>query len=419
MRRSVLNKRGSVIVLVAVSLVALMGMAALAIDLGMLRKVKAEAQRAADAASLAGAAAFLYDMSMADKVNSAHSWAQQAADTNYMHGEKIDTTTEITVTVIPDSAKVRVKVRRAAIGVWFAKIFGINSLPVGAVAAAEASDLGSGAAACVKPFALPDMWQDTQDGNGGIANRLPDGTEEWLWNTGVDTYAAAHTPTEGLGTGLGSDWRNTTNPFERDWGRQIVMRPSVSEGNPSQPCPGDLQGNKCYVPGWWGLWGGNNPDMRDKILGCDGTETELDTTVEVETGWRQTLNTAVETVYNRDPEARWDPNATSPFPNKVGSVVGSNLGPPTSTAWMESDRVWIMAMVDPDDIPPDPSDHDTEFNNFMLFFFEGCIDESGIGTPGMPCGAQSMLVGRFLGKVAGSGTGPTTGTLLTHIRLVE
>jgi hypothetical protein len=86
---------------------------------------------------------------------------------------------------------------------------------------------------------------------------------------------------------------------------------------------------------------------------------------------------------------------------------------------MESDRVWIVAMVHPDDIPPDPSDHDTEFNNFMLFFFEGCVDESGIGPIGMPCGTKSMLVGRFLGKAPGSGGGPTTGTLLTHIRLVE
>jgi hypothetical protein len=308
-----------------------------------------------------------------------------------------------------------VKVRRAAIGTWFAKIFGINSLPVGAVAAAVASEDGEGAVACVKPFALPDMWQDTQDLNG---NHLPDAGETWLWNTGVDQYSPANTPSEGLGIGLGSDWRNSY-PFERDWGRQIVLRPSVNNPEPAQPCPGDLQGNKCYMPGFWGLWGGNTPDMRDKILGCDGTETELDTTVPIESGWRETLNNAVETVYNRDPGLRWDPLATSPFPHKVGSVVGSPGGP-TSTDWLESDRVWIVAMVHPDDIPPAPSDKDTEFNNFMLFFFEGCLPEDGsVTTPRIPCGTKDMLVGRFLGKAAGNGSGPTTGMFLTPLRLVE
>ena len=52
------NERGVTIVLVAFSLLALLGMAALAIDIATLYVAHGEAQRAADAAALAGAKMF-------------------------------------------------------------------------------------------------------------------------------------------------------------------------------------------------------------------------------------------------------------------------------------------------------------------------------------------------------------------------
>src|SRR4029077_1164943 len=51
-------ERGQTIVLVAVALVSLLGMAALAIDIATLYVARGEAQRAADAAALAGAKMF-------------------------------------------------------------------------------------------------------------------------------------------------------------------------------------------------------------------------------------------------------------------------------------------------------------------------------------------------------------------------
>ena len=52
------NERGQTIALVAASLVALLGMAALSIDVVTLYVARGEAQRAADAAALAGASIF-------------------------------------------------------------------------------------------------------------------------------------------------------------------------------------------------------------------------------------------------------------------------------------------------------------------------------------------------------------------------
>ncbi|MGZ4731238.1 MAG: pilus assembly protein TadG-related protein, partial [Terriglobales bacterium] len=54
------NERGITIVLVAISLLSLLGMAALAIDVSTLYMAHGEAQRAADAAALAGARMFAF-----------------------------------------------------------------------------------------------------------------------------------------------------------------------------------------------------------------------------------------------------------------------------------------------------------------------------------------------------------------------
>lgn len=411
-RRFLRGTRGVSLVLLAIFLVVMLGISALAIDLGMLQKARAEAQRAADAAALAGASAFLEDQARAQESTLAISRAQQLADSNYMNGVKIDTTTELTVSVIYDSVKVRVKVRRAAVPTWFAQIFGIRAVPVGATAAAVA-DFATGTA-CVKPIAVPDLWDDAEDTGFPNGNHLYDPGENWLYSNPPDIYNPAHYAGEGTGTGLGSDLRNSY-AFERDWGRRVILRPSVSEGSPNQPCPGDLQGNKCYVPGWWGLWGGSVPDLRDKILGCDTATVSVGVTVETESGWKQTLNNSVLTVFQRDQGATWNPTATDSVTGKTGTVVGSTFG----HGWRQSARVWIMAMVAPADVPQVSSDHDVVFNNFMLWFFEGCIDESGTGPIDGTCGTKDMMVGRFVGLAKGTKTGPAPGTMVRILRLVE
>src|SRR2546426_5394992 len=57
--RMVESETGSVIVMVALTLVVLLGFLALGIDLGMLFAARTDAQRAADAAALSGASAFV------------------------------------------------------------------------------------------------------------------------------------------------------------------------------------------------------------------------------------------------------------------------------------------------------------------------------------------------------------------------
>lgn len=409
--------RGVSAVIMAIFLVVLMGMGALAVDLGMLQKARAEAQRAADAAALAGASAFLEDQTRVQESTLAIHRARVVADTNYMNGVKIDSVAELEVWVVYDSVKVRTRVRRASVPTWFARVFGKDALPVGARAAAVA-DYASGTT-CVKPIAVPDLWRDAGDlaANGGNDNNRFDPGESWLYNGAPtpDAYSPAHTGGDGLGTGLGSDLRNTY-AYERDWGLQVVLRPSVGTGDPMQPCPGSLQGGKCYSPSFWGLWGSNQTaTLANRILGCNMAASTVNATVEITPGWRQALNKAVEDVYDMDPSARWNPSATDSVSGKTGSVTGSSFG----HGWRSSPRVWIMAMMPPDQVPQVPSDRDTQFNNFMLFFFEGCMKDNGTGPIKGKCTTQDMLLGRFVGLAKGTLTGPNPGTMTRILRLVE
>lgn len=421
------NRRGVSLVVVAIFIFVLMGMAALAIDLGMLQKVRAEAQRAADAAALAGASAFLLDLSVAAETTEAGHRARQAADTNYMAGVKIDSLSELTVWAIPDSQKIRVRVRRASVRTWFANIFGTYAVAVGAKAAAVA-DYATGAK-CVKPIALPDLWDDAGDTNWPTGNRMPDIGETWQYMnppTPDEYHRAGYDGVDGSGTGFGSSWRDLTalpTPTNlRDWGLTVVLRPSVNPGNEPLPCPGDLQGGKCYIPGWWGLWG--DPGLTDDMLrACTSLATRpaLDTATysigtpyDTKTGWTAVAK-IFEDLINLDPGAYWDPIGTDKQTSKVGTVVSPTYG----DNWRASPRVWTIGIFDPNHVPA--PDEQVTFNNLMSFFVEGCMNESGTGGIHVPakCKTNDILVGRFLGLAKGTATGPSPGTMTRILRLVE
>src|SRR5207244_7249601 len=139
-RQSLSDERGSVVVMLAVSLFAMLALAALAIDLASLRDSRAEAQRVADAVALAGASAFRDFPSTDPKAaDSARGRGLEIARLNKVRGDTLDvrsptttTTTyawgsvtvigtkDVTLNVIPDSQKVRAWVRRVGITTFFA-----------------------------------------------------------------------------------------------------------------------------------------------------------------------------------------------------------------------------------------------------------------------------------------------------------
>src|SRR6185312_16106947 len=79
------GERGVTLVVMALMLTLALGMSALAIDYGMVKSAKAEAQRAMDAAALAGASAFLVSDPDVDKDSIASARAHEYVKKHSVH----------------------------------------------------------------------------------------------------------------------------------------------------------------------------------------------------------------------------------------------------------------------------------------------------------------------------------------------
>jgi hypothetical protein len=149
------RRSGAVIVVVAITLVLIVGMAAFAIDTGMLLSARADAQRAADAAALAAASAY-FDAPVAERAALAEARGTDFATRNALLKSQI-AADEVAIALLTNTEatlRVRATVARPEVSTFFAGIWGITSLPVSAAAEAEVG--GAISADCLKPFALPD-----------------------------------------------------------------------------------------------------------------------------------------------------------------------------------------------------------------------------------------------------------------------
>ena len=337
------NTRGVSMVFVAITIAATMSATALAIDIGMLLNARTEAQRAADASALAGAAALITDP---DDALRAEAFAIDYGARN--------TVTDIPVVVLPEDvdvdlarARVTVTVRRradrgTAVNTWFARVFGVNQVDVEARAAAEAAPAGS--ARCLKPFAVPDAWDDTAS---------PSDPE--FYDVVLDQYVPGD-------HGYGSDWRDPGQPgydgsnYIKDFGRPM----NIKQGGPSDP----------PQPGWYYPWdipqvddspavGGDK--YRWNIANCNPSIISIGEEYWIENGnMLGPTNQGVENLIALDPNAFWDPVSNT--------VQGSAYG----SAWEASPRVGIVPVFDPAR-PFDPGKAPIVFTNFVAMFFEGVV----------------------------------------------
>ena len=179
------NERGVTIVLVAFSLLALLGMAALAIDIATLYVAHGEAQRAADAAALAGAKMFAASgytsasttLPAADICQSggpgapaaANRQAEAVAAQNLIASQPAAVQT-ITCDTTPANPQIAVTVRRTGLPSFFGRIFGSAANSVTATAAAEAYNPSGSTAPIqvqnVKPWLIPNCDPDPANPTG-------------------------------------------------------------------------------------------------------------------------------------------------------------------------------------------------------------------------------------------------------------
>jgi Flp pilus assembly protein TadG len=216
--RSARNReRGVTMALVAISLLAIISMAAISIDLGSLYEAKAEAQRAADLAALAAARFLSLEGVTGDPANNSGSWAVicdgigspasvaaiTVAKQNFVNGVAPPTVMVYygTDTGVPTNQSclnagtnfgvnpvVQVYVQQPTLPTYFARIFSLlipgagGNSGVSATAVAEVfNSSGTGALPsgmvpvqprCVKPWIVPNV----DPGNASNAFVKPDGT---------------------------------------------------------------------------------------------------------------------------------------------------------------------------------------------------------------------------------------------------
>jgi len=238
-RNHVRDERGATLVFVAVSLSVLLGMAALAVDTGMLLTARTESQRVVDAAALAGAGSLILSP---DDEDLARQTAIDFALQNDVRGDAaVVLPGDVDVDLVNDLVRVRhfrTAERTNAIQTFFASLFGVDETGVATVGAAQAFPGGN--VFCPLPITLPDRWIQ---GGGG--------SEEWDEDEG-DIYIPP-----------GED--GSVSYTEEDIGMPFNLFPSQggSQGN-------DDGGR--FTPSWYYTWlptgFSGTPEIRDRITGC-------------------------------------------------------------------------------------------------------------------------------------------------------
>jgi len=221
------RQRGSALFTVAVALIAFIGLMGLAIDLVSLYLGKSEAQRAADAAALAGATVFVTSGCTSNSAGCGA--AQTAATTQAVTVGKLNLVGGGAPTIPNGNVSFDLShpgdplltvVVNATMPTYFMKLFGVNTANVSSTATAEAYNPSGSAngptfcVSCLKPFLVPNCdpshaapanpaCAGGANGNAGGAFIKADGT---IANPGVAPNGI-----------IGQSWTLHTNQTPSHW----------------------------------------------------------------------------------------------------------------------------------------------------------------------------------------------------------
>jgi Flp pilus assembly protein TadG len=306
------NEQGVTMIIVALAMVAIIGLAALSIDVITLYLAREEAQRSADSAALAAAKIISVSGLTGDPNNATANWGKicgpddgtnglatrtaKAVAGQDAVGGLVATTINITYSVGSGAGTadcttlaatafginpiVTVQLTRASLPSFFSRIWGNTGNSVSATAAAEtynpsnSGSVGSGGTIvpvqprCVKPWVVPNMDPRHPDGCTNGCNpfvRVADGA---IQNPGVSLNGIGTTGVIGETFWLESDCLPTSPGFcsPRTTTPQANYNIGTVEGPP----------NLLYVPGQVGPGtplaipsSCNGNDYQNAIVGCD------------------------------------------------------------------------------------------------------------------------------------------------------
>ena len=386
-RRSVYrDQRGMVLVFAGMGMLAFLSATMLAIDVGMFMVARTQAQTAADAGALAGAVSLVFDdFNDRSAGGSVVQNAVVAAQANQVMRQAVSVTpADVT---FPTQERVRVDVYRTSgranpVSTLIAPIFGLPTVDIRASATADA--VPANAATCIKPWAVPDKWDEVQ-------------TPPW---DQADTFEAFHQNGPNAGSPLPSpdiyvpvDQPGYTgydqSPSGPDYGRQVVLK----HGNPQQAANASHFLPIALPPNGGAAW------YEQNIPGCWPDVAVIGDMVPVEPGnMVGPTSSGTRALIDRDPGAYWDVGA-----NRVISSM-----PP-------SPRIVVIPVFDPM-VYDEGRAHgrvDIKIANFMGFFIERMQGNDVVGRV-LP------ITGLVRGGAGGGGGEPVPdGSFLRAIRLVQ
>jgi len=344
--RTLRSERGSVLIMVAVSLVAILAIAAISIDAAVMMTTKTQLQNAADAAALAAASGLIASADPAVATQRAVAFAGYNFAVQDSRRSPVVISAADVAFPEPDVVRVTTHRTRATgdpLQLFFGRVIDAasdNRADLTAVAAAAAYDVCS--THCMKPWAVPDRWDDA-DGDGEY-------DEGELYDPQITGYQA---------------------PL--DIGTQVTLKVS----NPNQTLTSGLFYPVDYPP-----LGGTSAPLtggdwyREWIGDCEPFLVGIGDQLQVEPGnmvgpTRQGMDELIA----RDPTASWD--------TATNTIVNS--------AFAESPRIALVPLFDPT-IAPEPGRNWVTVTQIGAFF----IDQTGPGgqvtgrfldytTPGVPC----------------------------------
>ena len=425
------NERGAVLILVAASMVVIIGFASLAIDVGNLMLVRTESQKAADAAALAGAGWLITDPD--DSAGAIIKAIDFAARNNVARLPAVVLPEDIDVNL--DSSLVRVRVLNTAdrgnpVPTFLAKVLGINSVNVVTTAtawAAPADELPPSTVDCPLPIALPDKWIDSDgdrewdpgetynpEGTGfndddigdlivlkvsGSQDNGPKNCREDAESPLVDLDLCRELPDS-------DNWRCWYQPEEHASGGTDVLGPQIYPGN---ICPNGLGVGD---PVWAASGSGNKQSLvqtNHSDFGGDGPGSFAD-------------------LVRSDPDLVWtDPDGSAG--SGIGCVTNSRdpANPDGTPKCVEnSPRMRKVPIVRPDAVNSTGSGVNTTVIDFTGVFIERVSCNYGLGDFGGPGGNWNVYVRLIRAPGVGSGggngndPGPTPGgTTLKRLRLIQ
>jgi len=412
MRQWIRNEKGNVLIMVALTTAVLAGFGILTIDIGRVLVTRTQLQNAADAGALAGAGLFCSGTPTDAEVQAeAKSVADmnKALETNAVNVdtqfgdilvERGETGNDVTVTTRSDS-------RQFLTGLF--NVFrasdprGPGEVPdevteaaVSAIATARCGGVCS--VSCVKPWSIPDRWDDVT----GIPGYMGDGPgrspTDWRNNDDFDheiftdsnesgKWEPGETYTDGNGngrydqegyhpslTGYGPDPvpGNFLSP-NGDLGLELTLHPGMPSGAPE---PGQYYSVRLppinkglpHEPG--------GDEYRENIANCNPVAIEAGDWLRTETGlMKGPTNQGMTDLIRQDPDAEWD-DATQ-------SVIGSNFS--------VSPRIVLIPIHDPR-IAIRSGNAELQVVKVAAFFMERMVSSAEVRgrflkvrQPGAPC----------------------------------